>query len=75
MLLEKENHKIVLNSWTVKSKKFDGLKNVLMLSIMSSTMPSIMVVTKDDGEKKSAIYKTYDYTKGRTDIADQRMRF
>ena len=32
-----------------------------------------MGVTKDDGKKKPAIYKLYDFTKGDTDVVDQRM--
>ena len=32
-----------------------------------------MGVTKDDGKKKPAIIKFYDFTKGGTDIMDQRM--
>ena len=30
-------------------------------------------ITRDDGKKKPAIYKLYDFTKGGTDIVDQRM--
>ena len=28
---------------------------------------------KDDGKKKSAIIKLYDFTKGETDVVDQKM--
>ena len=35
-------------------------------------MTPILGVTKDDGLKKPAIYKFYDFTKGGTDIVDQR---
>ena len=44
------------------------MKNVLMLS----TTPPILGTTKDDS-KKPAIYKVYDFSKGGTDIVDQRM--
>ena len=47
-------------------------KNVLLLSTVS---PIIMGVTKDDSVKKPAIYKLYDFTKGGTDIIDQRVHF
>ena len=55
----------------MKSKKPAGLKNVLILS----TMLPLMGVTKDDGNKKPAIYKLYDYTKVESDIVNQRMGF
>ena len=29
-------------------------------------------VTKDDGKEKPALYKLYDFTKGGTDIVDQK---
>lgn len=34
-----------------------------------------MGVTKDDNVRKPAIYKLYDYTKGGTDVIDQRIHF
>ena len=46
-------------------------KNVILLS----TALPILGITKDDGKSKLGIYKVYDFTKGRTDIIDQRMGF
>ena len=46
-------------------------KNVILLS----TAPPILGITKDDGKSKLGIYKVYDFTKGGTDIIDQRMGF
>lgn len=40
-----------------------------------STMQPLMGVTKEDDKKKPAIYKLYDFTKGGTDIIDQRIGF
>ncbi|CAH1242583.1 Hypp6857 [Branchiostoma lanceolatum] len=57
-----------IHSYEVK-KKETGLRNVLMLS----TVPPLLAVTKDDKKFKPAIYKLYDFTKGGTDIVDQRM--
>ena len=42
---------------------------------MLSTAPPILGFTKDDGKSKLGIYKVYDFTKGGTDIIDQRMGF
>ena len=42
---------------------------------MLSTAPPILGITKDDGKSKLGIYKVYDFTKGGTDIIDQRMGF
>ena len=36
-------------------------------------MQPLLGTTKDDGKKKPAIYKLYDFTKGGTDVMDQRM--
>ena len=58
---------MTFHSYVVKSKS-KGKKNVCILS----TMTPILGVTKDDGHKKPAIYKFYDFTKGGTDIVDQR---
>ena len=60
--------KKVFNSWTTKTKP-TGLKNVLLFS----TVSPLHGVTKDDNKQKSAIYKIYDFTKGGTDCADQRV--
>ena len=62
-----ENGKTILGSYVVKT--FKGKKNVLMLS----TMESILVVTIDDQKFKPQMYKLYDFTKGGTDIIDQKM--
>ena len=42
---------------------------------MSSTTPVILGIKKDDGKRKLGIYKVYDFTKGGTDIRNQRMGF
>lgn len=67
---EKCQGKMYLNSY-VKQTKSKGLRNVLLLS----TLPPLLGVTKDDNQKKPAIYKLYDFTKGGTDIVDQRINF
>ena len=46
-----------------------GLKNILLLS----SLPPILGITKDDGKHKPALLKFYDFSKGGTDIIDQRM--
>ena len=61
-----DNH-IVMSSYVVKTKS-SGKKNVLLLS---ATRP-LSGITKDDGKKKPALYKLYDFTKGGTDECDQR---
>ena len=33
----------------------------------------LLGVTRDDGKRKFAIFKAYDFTKGGTDIVDQKM--
>ena len=55
-----------ISSYVVKSS---GKKNVLLLS----TLDPILGVTKDDEKQKPALYKLYDFTKGGTDIVDQKM--
>lgn len=67
---EKSQGKMYLNSY-VKQTKSKGLRNILLLS----TLPPLLGVTKDDKQKKPAIYKLYDFTKGGTDIIDQRINF
>ena len=42
---------------------------------MPSTTTPILDVTKDDGKEKPAIYKFYDFSKGGTDVVDQRIGF
>lgn len=66
----KDNEKMTLNSYVVSTKS-KGKKNVLLLS----TVSPILGITKDDGVRKPAIYKLYDFTKGGTDIIDQRINF
>jgi hypothetical protein len=61
--------KMSLHSYVVKTKS-KGKKNVLVLS----TIPPIMGITKDD-KKKPAIIKFYDFTKGGTDVMDQRIGY
>ena len=39
------------------------------------TVPPLFATTKDDDKNKPAIYKQYDFSKGGTDIVDQRMEF
>ena len=61
------NGKYNISSYVVKISK--GEKAALMLS----TMEPLLGVTKDDQKKKPALYKFYDFTKGGTDIVDQKM--
>ena len=63
---EEGGHKS-LNSYIVKTSK--GVKNVMILS----TMQPIQGITRDDDKKKPALFKLYDFTKGGTDIIDQKM--
>ena len=65
---EAEENKLSLHSYVVNTKS-SGKRNVLLLS----TMQPILGTTKDDGKQKPAIYKLYDYTKGGTEVVDQRM--
>ena len=55
-------------TYTTKSKS-KGKKNVLVLS----TMRPLMGITRDDGKQKPAIIKFYDFTKGGTDVMDQKI--
>ena len=41
--------------------------------LLLSTLDPILGVTKDDEKQKPALYKLYDFTKGGTDIVDQKM--
>jgi hypothetical protein len=67
-----DNPDIQLTSYVCKTKnpKNKGKKNVLVLSTHSKM---VYGVTTDDGKKKPAIIKLYDFTKGGTDICDQRI--
>ena len=40
-----------------------------------ATVPPLLKLTKDDGKKKPAIYKLYDFTNGGTDVTDQSIQF
>ena len=64
---ERHNPKITLTSYVVNTKS-KVKKNVVVLA----TKPLILGVTKDDGKMKPAVIKEYDYSKGGTDIVDQR---
>ena len=66
--LENKDKKLVLDLYVVKTKSI-GLRNVLLLS----SMQRLLGTTKEDGKKKPDIYKLYDFTKGGTDVMDQRM--
>ena len=65
---QKDNCKLSLHSYVVNTKS-SGKKNVLALS----SMPFIFGTTKDDGKDKPALLKFYDFTKGGTDVVDQRI--
>ena len=67
VLWEKDNQNITLHSYVVRTKS-TGPRNVLVMS----TMKPILGTTTDDRKKKPAIMKLYDFTKGGTDIVDQR---
>lgn len=58
-----------LSVYTVSTS--NGKKNVLLLS----THKQLLGLTKDDKKNKPSMYKVYDFTKGGTDIVDQRMGF
>ena len=66
---EKAKGKMTVTSYTPLTKS-SGMKNILALSTIPN-LPSLGV-TRDDGKVKSALLKTYDMTKGGTDICDQR---
>ena len=65
---ESMENKLMLHSYVVTTKN-SSKRNVLLLS----TAQPIFGVTKDDGKKKPAIYKLYDFTKGGTDVMDRRI--
>ena len=67
---EKSHGKLCLNSYVTNTKS-KSIKNVLLLS----TVPPLLGLTKDDGKKKPAIHKLYDFTKGGTDDINQRIHF
>ena len=63
---DKRTGKVSLHSYVVNTKS-KGERNILVLS----TFDPILGTTKDE-KKKPAIIKVYDFTKGGTDIMDQR---
>ena len=65
---EQEHGNLALCAYTTKSKS-KGKKNVLLLS----TMWPLFGVTPDDRKRKPAIIKFFDFTKGGTDILDQKI--
>ncbi|KAG1713940.1 PiggyBac transposable element-derived protein 4 [Nymphon striatum] len=65
---EEEKKDMVMCTYTVKTKS-NSWENVLMLS----TMQPLLGITRDDDKKKPALYKFYDFTKGGTDIVDQKI--
>ena len=67
MYWEKERGDLVITSYVAPTSK--GQKNVLVLS----TVKPLQGVTKDDGKTKPSIMKLYDFTKGGTDVVDQRI--
>ena len=67
MFWEKEKGDLVLTSYVVRSS--NGLKNELLLS----TVQPLKGGTSEDGKKKPSILKLYDFTKGGTDVMDQRI--
>ena len=56
-----------ISSYVVKTSS--EKRNILMLS----TLRPLLGTTKDDGKKKTALYKLYDFTKGETDVVDQKV--
>ena len=67
---EKDNGILNLHSYVVKTKS-SRKRNVLLLSVV----PPLLATTKDNNKSKPAIYKLYDFSRGGTDIIDQRMGF
>lgn len=64
---EKTTQKLTLTSYVVSTKS-KGMKNIIVLA----SKPPLLGQTKDDGKMKPAIIKFYDFSKGGTDIVDQR---
>ena len=65
---ENDKGTVKTTSYVVNTKS-SGKRNVLVLA----TTNPILRVTKDDGKSEPAIIKFYNYTKGGTDIVDQKM--
>ena len=70
VLWRKDKPYMSLHSYVVKTKS-TGKWNVLLLS----TLEPLLAVTRDDGKKTPQIYKVYGFTKGGTDIIDQRAQY
>lgn len=68
VMWENEEGKLSLHSYVVNTKS-KGKNNVLVLA----TVPPLLGTTLDDGKHKPALLKLYDFTKGSTDVMDQRM--
>ena len=64
---EKTEGDLSLCTYTTKSKS-KGKNNVLVLL----TMRPLMGITRNNGKHKPAIIKFYDFTKGGTDVMDQK---
>ena len=67
---EKEAKDLVICSYTVNPKS-STKKNCLLLS----SMRPLMGITSDDKKQKPALFKLYDFTKGGTDVVDQRIGY
>ena len=66
---EKDNGILNLHSYVAKTKS-PVKGNVLLLS----TVPQLLGITKNDN-KTSLIFTNYNFSRGRTDVVDQRMKF
>ena len=64
---EKKKRDLSITSYVVPTSK--SVRNVF---VFTTTRP-LLGVTKDDGKKKPAIIKLYDFTKGGTDEMDQQI--
>ena len=64
-----KNGKPIFTSYVTKTNK--GRRNVVVLS----TIDPLLATTIDDDQCKPAIIKFYDFTKGGTDIIDQKMGY
>ena len=65
---ESSENRLVLHSYLFPTKS-SGQRNVLLLS----TLELILGVKIDDGKKKPAICKLYDFTKADTDVMEHRI--
>ena len=63
-----DDPRVTLHSYAVKTKT-KRMKNILIMS----SAPVIQAVTKDDGKKKPAVLKIYDFTKGGKENVNQRI--